>query len=57
MSECLRDGDGAVSRLRSAVVPGLHYERQHRSGHEEHDHNHLQGEDLACEAPGILARE
>ncbi|GAA1345597.1 hypothetical protein GCM10009647_090190 [Streptomyces sanglieri] len=57
MSERLRDGDGAVSRLGTAVVPGLHYERQHRSGHEEHDHNHLQGEDLACEAPGMLARE
>lgn len=57
MGERLRDGDGAVSRLRTAVVPGLRYECQHRSSHEEHDHNHLQGEDLACEAPGVLARE
>ncbi|MGW1409049.1 hypothetical protein [Streptomyces sp. NPDC002403] len=57
MSECLSDGDGAASRLRVVVVPGLHYERQHRSGHEERDDGHLQGEDLAREAPGILTRK
>lgn len=57
MRECLRDGDGTASRLRAAVVPGLHYERKHRSSHEEHDHSHLEGEDLACDAPRILARE